>query len=482
MIGKLTRRNFMKTSGIGIAALGMGESIAPADAVVAETPTRPPNIIFVMVDDMRWDQLGLAGHPFAKTPHLDRIGREGIMFTDAFVTTPLCSPSRASFLTGQYPHKHRIINNDRNGLSLISHKLVTFPQLLRRKGYETAFIGKWHMGEDDTRRPGFDLWVSFRGQGLFLDPVVNINGQREQCTGYMTDLLNGWAVDWLKQKHDKPFMMFLSHKAVHRPFLPAKRHESLYANQTFTPPILSEEDVAGKPAMTRDVPPVDIRRVVGASPEPSEPRYGRGEDPESIFLDHLRCLSSVDDGMGMIFDTLEQSGQLDDTLIIFASDNGYLFGEHGEFMNKRVAYDESLRVPLLMRYPKRIKPSTICHELALNVDLAPTLYDLLDITPPIAMHGASLMPLLQDPKTPVREEFLAEHFLEKCSPRYAEWQAVRSKEWKYIHYPDLENMDELYHLKQDPGEVKNVVHSPEHQTQLQKMKEKLLELLRDSEG
>ncbi len=316
----------MKTAGAGAGALG---TLGMAHAQGQGTSERPPNIIFIEVDDMRWDQLGLTGHPFAKTPHLDRLGREGVTFKNAFVCTPLCSPSRASTLTSQYPHKHRIINNDRNGLSFISHKLVTFPYVLRRAGYETGFIGKWHMGDDDTRRPGFDHWISFRAQGLYIDPVVNVNGQRRQCTGYMTDLLNDWAVEFVEKKRDKPFCLYLSHKAVHGPFIPADRHKNLYADAGYTPPPGADSGLEGKPALQRDVPPVDVLRIQGATPEPAEPRHGRGKDKESIYLDHLRCLASVDDGMGMLFDVLERTGQLDDTLIVFTSDNGFLFGEHG---------------------------------------------------------------------------------------------------------------------------------------------------------
>ncbi len=222
MSGLIDRREFFKTAGAGAAAL----TLSRAAAEESRTAERP-NILFILVDDMRWDQLSLMGHPFAETPNLDRIGHEGVTFAYAFTTTPLCSPSRASFLTGQYPHTHRIINNDHVGLSLISHKLVTFPQLLRRAGYETGFIGKWHMGDDDTRRPGFDHWISFRGQGLFIDPVVNVNGQRDQYTGYITDMLNDWAVEFVRKERDKPFALILSHKAVHRPFIPADRHNDL---------------------------------------------------------------------------------------------------------------------------------------------------------------------------------------------------------------------------------------------------------------
>jgi arylsulfatase A-like enzyme len=443
---------------------------------------RLPNIIFILVDDMRWDELALTGHPFAKTPNLDRLGREGVTFHNAFVCTPLCSPSRASFLTGQYPHTHWIINNDRNGLSVISHKLVTFPQVLRKAGYETAFIGKWHMGDDDTRRPGFDHWISFRGQGLFIDPVVNVNGQRRQYTGYMTDLLNRWAEEFVDRKHDRPFLLYLSHKAVHKPYIPAERHMNLYSVQRYVPPKSADDDLKGKPSLTREFAPVDIKRIPGATVEPAEPRYGRGDSREGVFLDHLRCLSSVDEGVGMLLDALERTGQLDNTVIIFASDNGVLLGEHGLFMNKRVPYEESLRIPLLLRYPKLIRPCSEREQLVLNIDIAPTLYELAGVTPPIKMHGKSLVPVLLNPEAEHRTDFLAEYFFEKVAPRHAEWQAVRSDRWKYIHYVDLEGMDELYDLKDDPYELNNLISFPDHATTVRTMKERLTQLLSASDA
>jgi arylsulfatase A-like enzyme len=438
---------------------------------------RPPNIIFILVDDMRWDQLGITGHPFAKTPNIDRIGTEGVVFKNAFVTTPLCSPSRASFLTGQYPHQHRIINNDSHGLSYISHKLVTFPQLLRRAGYETGFIGKLHMGDDDSRRPGFDHWIGFKGQGLFIDPVVNIDDRREQCTGYMTDLLNGWAVDFVNKPRTKPFVLFLGHKAVHGPYIPAERHANLYADQKFVPPASASDDLSGKPALTRKVPPVDVLRMAGATPEPSEPRHGRGTSQEDIYLDHIRCLAAVDEGVGKLFDALEKLGQLDDTLIIFASDNGFLFGEHGQFMNKRVAYEESVRIPLLMRYPKLIERGATRDQLVLNIDIAPTLYELAGIEAPVPIHGKSLLPVFRDRTHELRTQFLGEYFVELVDPKYADWQAVRTPRWKYIHYPDLTDMDELYDLEHDPHEMENVIASSDAAGQLKELRKALAELL-----
>ncbi len=198
---------------IAVAA-GALACLATGAVAVADGAKRP-NIVFVIADDLRYDGLGCTGNPRMRTPHIDRLAAEGLLLRNFFVVTPLCSPSRASFLTGLYPHAHRVINNDKVGLDVISHTLYTFPRMLREAGYETAFIGKWHMGLDDSRRPGFDLWISFKGQGLYLDPVVNLDGRPVQLDGYMTDHLNRWAVEFVERPHDRPFVLYLAHKGVH---------------------------------------------------------------------------------------------------------------------------------------------------------------------------------------------------------------------------------------------------------------------------
>ncbi|HEY0097726.1 MAG TPA: sulfatase [Pyrinomonadaceae bacterium] len=446
----------------------------------AAAQTRRPNIIFIITDDQRWDSLGVTGHPFAKTPHLDRVAREGALFNNFFTTTPLCSPSRASFLTGQYAHAHRITNNDRLGLDVISHTLMTFPRRLREAGYETAFIGKWHMGLDDSRRPGFDHWISFKGQGIYLDPVVNVNGRERQLDGHMTDWLNRWALEFVNRPHPKPFMLYLSHKALHTPYLPAKRHESRYGDAKYIPPASAVDDLSGKPVLRRMVEPVDWARLEGVAPEPPESRRGRGTDRDSIVRDQLRSLAAVDEGVGMLLRALQRKRQLDNTVIVFTGDNGYLLGEHGQFDNKRFAYEESIRVPFIIRYPKLVRPGMKIDALALNIDVAPTLLSLAGAEPLEKVHGQSLLPLLGNARTPWRESFLAEYFLEKVAPRAPAWQAVRTAEWKYIHYTELEGMDELYNLRADPHEMRNLLDDPASRPALDRLKAELQRLERET--
>ncbi len=449
-----------------------------------KTGTRP-NIVFILVDDLRWDELGITGHPFIKTPNIDRIGKEGAMFRNAFMTTPLCSPSRASFLTGQYAHTHGITDNvDR---SAASHRLVTYPLLLHQAGYEIAFIGKWHMGNDETPRPGFDRWVSFKGQGTYLNPDINEDGKPVKPGGYITDILNGYAVDFIKRRHDKPFMVYLAHKAIHPEatqnndgsvdltaaelFIPAERHQQLFADKTIPHRLNYNRAPEGKPALLRQI---------GNLP-PLGPKTGT---PDEGIRGRQRTLMAIEDGVGEIIKTLKETGQLDNTIIVFTSDNGYFYGEHGLSVERRLAYEESIRMPLLMRYPKVIKAGTVRDEFALNIDLAPTLLELAGASVPNTMQGRSLVPLLAGKRPAWRNSFLLEYYSDKVFPRVLKmgYKSVRNGRWKYIHYLELEGMDELYDLQTDPYELKNLINHPSAGKRLSAMRNELGRLLRETKA
>jgi arylsulfatase A-like enzyme len=441
-----------------------------------------PNIVFILIDDLRWDELGVVGHPFIKTPNIDRIGKEGALFSNAFITTPLCSPSRAGFLTGQYAHTNGITDNvDR---SAASHKLVTFPLLLHQSGYETAFVGKWHMGNDDTPRPGFDRWVSFMGQGTYINPDFNEDGVSVKSSGYITDILSSYAVEFIKRRHDKPFLIYLAHKAIHPEvmqhgdgsvnlahaelFIPAERHRNLYAGRTIPRRPNYKRAPEGKPALQRrigDLPPL------GAATATRD---------ESI-LGRQRSLMAIEEGVGKILKALEEIKQLDNTILVLASDNGYFYGEHGLSVERRLAYEESIRMPLLVRYHKLVKPGTVRNEFALNIDLAPTLLELAGVAVPSTMQGQSLVPLLDGKRPAWRNSFLIEYYSDRVFPRMAQmgYKAVRNERWKYIHYLELEGMDELYDLKTDPYEMKNLIHQPEAQKALTEMKQEMERLLKE---
>lgn len=440
-----------------------------------------PNIIFILVDDLRWDELGITGHPFLKTPHIDRIGSEGALFRNAFMTTPLCSPSRASFLTGQYAYTHGITDNvDR---SVASHKLITFPLLLHQAGYATAFIGKWHMGNDDSPRPGFDRWVSFKGQGSYLNPEINEDGNDVNARGYITDLLNGYAVEFIKRRHDKPFLVYLAHKAIHpevmqhgdgsvnlaeaERFIPAERHRNLFAGKKIP---------RRRSAMRTPIGKLALQRAINNLP-PLGPKTATSDE---VVLGRERSLMAIEEGVGEILKALQETNQLDNTVIVFASDNGYFYGEHGLSVERRLAYEESIRMPLLVRYPRLIKAGTVRDEFALNVDVAPTLLELAGVSPPSTTQGRSLVPLLKGIDSEWRKSFLIEYYSDKVFPRIQKmgYKAVRTERWKYIHYVELDGMDELYDLKADPYEMRNIIKRRDAARPLEHMKRELERLLK----
>lgn len=405
-----------------------------------------PNVVFIITDDQRWDCLGCMGHPFLKTPNIDRIAREGALFQNAFVTLPLCSPSRASFLTGQYATRHGIVGNTAAG-GPISHQLDTWPRRLQAAGYATAAIGKWHMGTDDAPRPGFDRWVVFKGQGRYENPVFNIDGVQTKTTGYVTDLITDYAVEFIRQdRGDKPFALYVGHKAVHGPFHPAPRHKELYADDPLPEYPGEKDDLKGKPAITRKV----------AEMEPGHPAYGVSD---SLIRNQLRSIVSVDDGVGRILQALQETGKLDNTLVIFTSDNGFFWNEH-RLGDKRAAYEESIRIPLVMRYPALINAGSVIKPMVLNIDIAPTVLELAGAQPVEGMHGRSLVPLLKDQQAKWRTSVLLHYYLEEKYPNIPTWQSVRTDNWKYIHYPDHPGMDELYDLQQDPHELTNRINDP----------------------
>ena len=453
------------------------------------TGTKPdgrPNLLFILMDDVRWDDLGYTGHPFVRTPHIDRIAHEGVQFRNSFAATPLCSPNRASILTGQYAHKHGIIDNvDR---SVQSHQLITFPKLLNEAGYETAFIGKWHMGIDDSRRPGFDYWLSIKGQGYYVDPEVNDNGETKKIPGYATDIFSERAVEFISQEHEKPFLLYLSHKAVHPNifqyadgsispipadggFIPAQRHKDLYTGEDVPRRPNTKSYAGGKPALQRK-----IEGLPDLGPDTGT--------PDHIILNRLRMVTAAAEGIGRILLALESSGQLDNTVIVFTSDHGYFYGEHGLNKERRLAYEEIARTPLTVRYPKLIEAGRSVDEFVLSIDLAPTFLELGGAAVSPHIQGRSLVPFLKG-ETPGRwrESFLIEYYSDKVWPRLVTmgYQAVRTGRWKYIHYVDLENMDELYDLQQDPYEMKNLIDDPAAAGDLSAANEELERLLDEAE-
>lgn len=460
-----------------------------------QVPGRRPNIVVILVDDIRFDEFGAAGHPYVRTPNIDRLAREGVWFTRAFHVCPLCSPNRASLLTGQYPSRHGIIDNVARNLA--SHQLETFPQALHESGYETGFLGKWHMGNDPTPRPGFDYWAAIPGQGRIIDPVLFEDGRPHQVEGYITDILTDRAVAFIDRDRDKPFFLFLGHKALHpdatqlddgsvdmsRPmrYIPAPRHAGRYQGRTFPrrPNAGTNlDDIAG-PAVRAALALRDRPEISRIFPDAF---LDRGTSDDSI-RQRAEMLLAVDEGLGRILEVLERRGILDDTVVAFLSDNGFFFGEHGLSIERRLPYEEAIRDPILMRYPPMIAPGSRIDGLAMSIDIAPTLLDMAGAPIGDRIQGRSLVPLLRGRPVDWRKSVLIEFYTyENPMPWLTDmdYRAIRTERYKYIHW--IKHPPELYDLASDPYELHNLVDDPSMSGVARDLREELGQLTIDALG
>ncbi|MBI4874662.1 MAG: sulfatase, partial [Acidobacteria bacterium] len=424
----------------------------------------------------RYDAMGfLKGQPWLETPVLDSLARDGAYFKNAFVTTALCSPSRASILTGVYAHRHKIVDNN----TPIPPGTTFFPQYLQEAGYSTAFFGKWHMGNaSDNPQPGFDRWVSFLGQGSYLPEKngLNVDGKKVPQKGYITDELTDYALDWLKaRKKNEPYFMYLSHKAVHAEFVPAARHKGRYAGAKFVPPatMAAEGDLArGRPRWVRDQ-----RNSWHGVDFP----YHSDLNIAEYYQRYAETLMAVDDSAGRVLGALREKGELDSTLVVYMGDNGFMFGEHG-LIDKRTAYEESMRVPMLARCPELFGGGRVVDKMVANLDILPTVLDAAGLEPPAGLDGRSFLPLTQGKQVPWRDTLLYEYYWERNFPQTPTQHAVRTDQYKYIHYHGIWDSDELYDIKEDPREANNLIYSPRHAPVVRSMNRQLFDMLEQSGG
>jgi N-acetylglucosamine-6-sulfatase len=462
---------------------------------------KKPNFLVILIDDLRYDEFGAGGHPYMQTPHIDRLAHEGALFERAFHTTPICSPNRASIVTGQYASRHGIIDNVAR--DAMSHRLPNYHLVLQRLGYETAHIGKWHMGNDGMPRPGYDSWISYDGHGRLNDPTLNHDGKYVQYRGYITDIMNGLAVEWLERKHAKPWSLFFAHKAVHPDaeqgadgtlrisalgaYVVADRHKHLYKDAIFPnkPNMLSPEEVAKrKPAWAECLSlraHEDAQKVLAAL-------HSFGQ--EEIRL-RARMMAAVDEGVGQILDVLERNGELDNTFIVFLGDNGFFFGEHALGPERRFAYEEGVRSPFVVRYPKKVKVGTRRRELVICQDIAPTLIQLARGKPGPQIQGRSLLPLFAQRGTRApagwRKSILCEYWAEQALPWLVgmTYKAVRTNRYKYIHWVNrgaAGELDELYDLDKDPYELDNLNRSRAMAPVREKLRRELRKLVAEAVG
>ena len=452
----------------------------PAEVGVGARQAGPfglrPNIVVIVVDDLRWDEFGAAGHPYLETPNIDRLASEGALFTNSFHAVPLCSPNRASLLTGQYPSRHGIIDNVARNQA--SHRLETFPRALQVDGYETAFLGKWHMGNDPTPRPGFDYWVALPGQGRSEDPEFFEDGRLHVVEGYTTDLLADRAIEFMRREREGPFLAYIAHKAVHpdlrqlddgsvepgssRGYVAAPRHRGTYEEELFErrPNVINTlADLDGKPAIRRALvyrATGDVTAIFGDIDAPST--------GENTIRQRAEMLLAVDEGVGRMMAALEELGTLDQTVFVFTGDNGFFYGEHGLTSERRLPYEESIRNPLLIRYPPMVEAGSTPSGLALTVDLAPTLLELAGTPVSDRIQGRSLVPLLREDADSWRESILIEFYTYENLFLHLmdmDYRALRTDRYKYIHWVRYPELDELYDLEADPFEMSNLVDDPQ---------------------
>ncbi|MFT5300158.1 MAG: N-acetylglucosamine-6-sulfatase [Mariniblastus sp.] len=471
---------------LGLAAILVLSASATADVVPVPKSVvpekiegaKPRNVVFILSDDHRYDAMSFMGHPLAKTPHMDAMAKNGSHLKNAFVSTSLCSPSRASILTGLYTFRHRVIDNQR----AVPNGTLFFPQYLQKAGYTTGFIGKWHMGNaNDNPRPGFDYWYSFKGQGQYYPPndkyTINDNGKRVPQDGYITTLLTRKAVEFLEQQtdRDKPFCLYLSHKAVHGPFTPEPKYDGTLASTPFQLPESSKlltDNQLNRPRWL-----LDQRNSWHGMDFPLH----TGNNVEELYKSYCEALRSVDDSIGSVMDQLKKMGIYDDTLVIYMGDNGYMFGEHG-LIDKRVAYETSSRVPMLMQCPAIIEGETVVDEVVANIDVAPTIMEAMGLKTPPHMDGQSFLRLAMGQSIPWREYFLYVYYWEQNYPQTPTHFSLRGDQYKYTTYYGIWDSDELFDIRKDRMEQDNLIHKPAFQQTKNQMQTRLYAMMDELGG
>jgi len=485
-------------------------------AVVASGVTQAadrPNIVFIFTDDHACQSIGAYGSKINKTPNIDRIASEGMLFVNSFCTNSICGPSRASVLTGKHSHKNGFYSNSRNRFD---GSQFTFPQDLRKAGYQTALIGKWHLNSDPT---GFDHWEILPGQGSYYNPVFLNQGGKRQIEGYCTTITTDLALEWLKQRDGKkPFLLMCQHKAPHRTWAPELKHLNNYADRDIPEPATLFDDwknrsetLAGN-AMSIDrhfyyhydlkvhmpVPFATERETRLKDGEYARMTDRQKEIWDAAFLsrnkaflenpptgkdlvrwkyqryvkNYLRCIDSVDENVGRVLDYLDENDLADNTIVIYSSDQGFYLGEHGWY-DKRWMFEESLKMPFIIRWPGRIEPGGRSEKLIQNIDYAPTFLDAAGLPVPDEIQGRSLLPLFRDPSASDWRDSVYYHYYEHGGehqvPRH---EGVRNARYKLIHFYSNDGFD-LYDLKNDPQEMKDVATDPAYAEVFETMKAEL---------
>lgn len=423
-----------------------------------------PNIVIMMCDDQRFDAMSCAGNTIIKTPNMDRLAAEGMYFKNMFVTNSLCAPSRASLLTGLYSHANGVTDNF--GKS-VPAGIKMLPEYLHQAGYEVGFCGKSHIKGALRDRP-WDYYFGYKDQGRYVDPIIaeGVHGEDRVYPGYMDDIVTEKAIAWMKKPRTKPFCLFLFFKAPHRQWVPALRHKDLYADAAIPKPALWDHPGAGKPPAF-----LMAANMFG--------QFSDTKDYTGMVRDYYRTITAADDNIGKVYTALTEMKQLDQTVLMHTSDNGFFLGEWQRF-DKRFMHEPSIRVPLLVRYPAVIKPGSHCEKMVINVDLAPTILDLAGVPAVKGLHGRSFKPLLAGENVDWRKDWYYEYFeYPDTSHNVQKMRGVRTERYKLIHYyeppPRFAEAFELYDLQNDPEEKVNLQGRPA----MKQVKEQLLARIKE---
>lgn len=455
------------------------------------------NVVFIISDDHRYDYMGFMNTiPWLETPNMDRMASEGAHMKNAFVTTSLSSPSRASVLTGLYSHQHEVVDN----VAPLPEGLTFFPQYLQAAGYTTGFFGKWHMGNDSgDPQKGFDHWESFKGQGEYYNPLININGEWKQYedSTYITDLLTEHALSFISKNKEKPFFVYLSHKGVHDNFSPAKRHKGCYSDKELIYPVTIDEPNYND---LRQLPTIDKKTgkaafgtdFYGESMQPNWVKNQReswhgvdysyhGRSWEEQVRKYCETLRSVDESIGSVINYLVENDLADNTIVIYMGDNGFAWGEHG-LIDKRQFYEESVRIPMLVWAPSIIKDKIVVDKMVQNVDIAPTILECAGLEKAEQMVGFSFLPLLRGEDVKWRDRIFYEYYWEHDFPQTPTMHGVRTDDYKYIRYHGIWDTNEFYDLKKDPYETKNLIGNAEYQDIIKQLNHELYNWLEETNG
>ncbi|MGG1519714.1 sulfatase [Paenibacillus oryzisoli] len=436
-----------------------------------------PNIIYIMSDDHAAHAISAYGSRINKTPNIDRIAEEGMRFDNCFCTNSICAPSRAVILTGKYNHLCGVQTLKEN----FDSRQPTVPKMLQEGGYQTALIGKWHLGHGGISDPtGFDYWNVFIEQGEYHNPDMIEMGEKKTFTGYATDLVADFSIDWMnKRNKEQPFFLMCHHKAPHRPWEPDEKHKHMYENEEIPEPETFYDDYENRSeaasVATMRIDDLKERDTKGKPPEGLAPQEVKQWKYQRYIKDYLRCIASVDDNVGRILDYLDEEGIAEDTIVIYTSDQGFFLGDHGWY-DKRFMYEESLRMPFLVRYPRGIRPSSINNDMILNLDFAETFLDYAELPVPNDMQGRSLRPLFNG-ETPKewRTSMYYRYWMhyDQFHKVYSHY-GIRTQQYKLIYYygetfgyrgsfeHQITPEWEMFDLKADPYEMNNVYDSPQY--------------------